>query len=901
VVNTLQTNTDIKEFFRTLTGFGARQFQIETIRKILNNRDILLRAPTGAGKTETAIAPLLFAQAFNLDFPSKLIYVVPLRTLANSLRQRTATLVNQWSSLHQLSRPLTVTLQTGENPEDPRFEGDIIFCTIDQILSSFLNIPYSVGRGSANVNSGAIFASYLVFDELHLLDPDRSFSTVIEVLQQVKGISPCLLMTATLTEELTSRIVGEINSEFNQVAGADLTEIEGNRCRMFRAVSQPLTAGTIIDDIQQHSRRRAIVICNTVAQSQGIFQDLQAADLNDNLEITLLHSRFLPEDRASKEAYLQAAFAENWLDDGKCWVLIATQVIEAGLNITCEVMHSHLCPMNSLLQRAGRCARFSGEIGEVFVYRSFQLLQFESELLTSDFEDGEVENNPQNRQNFLPYDRKICELTWQVLEEHSQSERVDRPVGFRTESEWVDRVHAAEDALQAKRRENDRAEFDRRFNAAVFQGDRSVANDLIRLVDNRSIFVWEEAGFIDFDEKQIDPKKLIPFSLPVTILYKVWREFQNLEYETAWIFKRIEYPARSRAETYDRPIATAIKSTADLCASLQILVNPRYIQYDAEVGLIIDIHQQGNGFTSPEKAKKPIASEYKYRMDNYVGHLVLMWKCWREPFVTKVLTNGTICDIKYGSVRDELLLAGGRFLQTKIFPEATAVEAAALFEYLVFLAIFTHDLGKLQVKWQEVMKGWQKIAWCEFGGRNPLSELLAHTDFDPGDRDNLDSQGRTQQQALKAWEKLHKRPNHAVESAFLGREILKQVLMPLLDDKFEADREQIQYICHGVILAAGRHHSAWATGWRNQDVAKMKPIKLHSDAQRAIDSSWRNLMRFLPKNLPFPEESPKLSRTSYEVKEFTLDRFEPDTIEYLQLYLLVVRALRLCDMRSVQF
>ncbi|NJM60709.1 MAG: CRISPR-associated helicase Cas3' [Oscillatoriales cyanobacterium RU_3_3] len=462
-MNVFYPNADIDRLFRSLTGFGARQFQIETIQKILHRRDVLLRAPTGAGKTETAIAPFLFAQTLNLDFPNKLIYIVPLRTLANSIRQRTATLVQNWSKLYRLNRHLTVTLQTGENPEDPRFEGDIIFCTIDQVLSSFLNIPYSVGRGSANVNSGAIFASYLVFDELHLLDPDRSFSTAIEVLQQVKGISPCLLMTATLTEAFANLIVGKINGEFSQVAGADLAEIEGKRCRMFRAVSNPLTASIIINDIQQNSRRRAIVICNTVAQSQGIFQDLKAADLNGDLEITLLHSRFLPEDRARKETYLQATFAENWLDDGKCRVLIATQVIEVGLNITCEVMHSHLCPMNSLLQRAGRCARFSGEIGEILVYRSFQLSQLESELETSDFEESEAETTPQKRQNFLPYDREICELTWQVLEEHLQSERVDRPVGFRTESEWIDRVHAAEDALQAKRGKTIRAEFDRKF------------------------------------------------------------------------------------------------------------------------------------------------------------------------------------------------------------------------------------------------------------------------------------------------------------------------------------------------------------------------------------------------------------------------------------------------------
>lgn len=203
----------IDESFRNLTGFPPRQFQLETIEKILDRENILLRAPTGSGKTETAIAPFLFAKPLQIDFPNKLIYVVPLRTLANSLRQRTETLIQRWSTIHPTPRHLTVTLQTGENPEDPRFEGDIIFCTIDQILSSFLNIPYSVGRGSANVNAGAIFASYLVFDELHLLDPDRSFTTVLKLLQQVKGIAPFLLMTATLTDELSQQIQAVIEHE----------------------------------------------------------------------------------------------------------------------------------------------------------------------------------------------------------------------------------------------------------------------------------------------------------------------------------------------------------------------------------------------------------------------------------------------------------------------------------------------------------------------------------------------------------------------------------------------------------------------------------------------------------------------------------------------------------------
>lgn len=203
----------IENLFQDLTGYQSpRQFQKETIEAILRSAaaadftGTLLRAPTGSGKTETAVAPFLFAETLGIQFPKKLIYVVPLRTLANSLRLRASSLAEQWSQKHKRSRPLVVTLQTGENPEDPRFEGDIIFCTIDQMLSSFLCIPYSVGRGSANVNAGAIFSSYLVFDELHLLDPERSFATLLKVLEQVNGISPFLLMTATLTDEL----VGEI-------------------------------------------------------------------------------------------------------------------------------------------------------------------------------------------------------------------------------------------------------------------------------------------------------------------------------------------------------------------------------------------------------------------------------------------------------------------------------------------------------------------------------------------------------------------------------------------------------------------------------------------------------------------------------------------------------------------
>ena len=710
--------------------------------------------------------------------------------------------------------------------------------------------------------------------------------------------------------------------EIIRVEDTDLQDIEANRCRTFQAISEPLTAEVILNDIKHYQRQRVIIICNTVSQSQGLFRDLDELNQDGELTITLLHSRFLPKDRARKEAYLKETFAQNWQlqEDNTCHVLISTQVIEAGLNITCEIMHTHLCPMNSLLQRAGRCARFPGERGDVYVYRSFQVNPINAELAEADLAEepetstdtklcsnvvdkrdkGDREDKGEKiqcmnatayekKQNFLPYTNEICELTWVVLQEHTASEQVSKNVSFRLEEEWINRVHTPETLLQHERRANNQMNFEQQFNAAFFRGDESVAHELIRFVDARSVFVWEEPIF--FDDAPIDPKQLLAFSVPISTLCKVWQEVKNLGYEIDWMFKRIENPKNKYIETYSQPSCMTITSRESLINSVRILVNPRYVYYDDQMGLLISPDVVGNRFISPNKVKQTTTSEYRYGMDTYVGHLVLMWKCWRDRFPTMLKRNGEFFEVQLGSVRDELLPAGGRFIREKIFPDATESEAETLFEYLVVLAILTHDLGKLQVKWQEVMRGWQAIAHSSFHGTNPRSHLLAHTDYDPGDQ--------AQRTQLKAYEKKNKRPNHAVESAFLAREILKISLSPLLRDYFNADLEKIRYILHTIIMAAGRHHSAWAAGWKMGDVAKIGKIQLHPEAKNAIALSWRYIARFLPNTLPL--QPANLSREVYAVtQEFDLNRFETAQLEYLQLYLLVVRALRLCDQRSVQ-
>jgi CRISPR-associated endonuclease/helicase Cas3 len=908
----------IHQKFKTLTGFKPRAFQAEAIAQLLLQKSVLLRAPTGSGKTETAITPFLLAALPKEEggiegFPKKLIYIVPLRTLATSLRERAVKLVAAWEAAHPPKRPLVVTLQTGENPEDPRFEGDIIFCTIDQLLSSFLSIPYSVGRGSANVNAGVVFASYLVFDELHLLDPDRSFATTLKLLEQVQGISPYLLMTATLTHELAAQIQQEVTPK-GQVADSvlslvnvedeDLQKIEGSRNRRFLACDGDLSAEVILQDIQGYDRRRVLVICNTVAKSQGLFLDLQAI-APEGIEITLLHSRFLPVDRKQKEMQLQKVFAEGWKaqDDGTCQVLISTQVVEAGINITSEVLHTQLCPMNSLLQRAGRCARFRGESGMVKVYRQIAVGDDRLALAISE-DDDEIIATVEKRKTrqFLPYPDPTCELTWETLMAHQAAGKADLPVGFEIEAEWINRVHSEEDRSQARKRSENRQEFETNFDQAVFRGDRSVAQALIRHVDSRSVFMIEDPVMIDLDiSDDVNIRQLQPFSLPRTTLIKTWREYVDSG-DQLWIFKKIVQPDDKKSEGYALPKAKPISSQRELTESIRLVVNPRYVSYDAEVGLQIGVKVSGN-FKSPEKPKKQAKSlEYSYRMDTYLGHLGRMWTCWERDFVGSLKIDGEASSVRFTGMREELGMAGGRFLQCKIFPERPLEKTIALFELLVFLAIITHDLGKLQVKWQAAMGGWQKTIFDLYSSlaekpdpkmriTNHGDQLLAHTDHRP--------EYPVFKQAYDDYIRQNERPPHAVESSFLAYELLEAALTPILEKQFGADESQVYLIRHVVEMAAGRHHSAWAKGFGDDAIGQK--IQLHPQANEAIQQSWTRLVSRLSSQLPLPQEVPRLDENHVIEEAFPLDKaISVDDLLYQQLYWLIARGLRICDGRSVQ-
>src|SRR5690606_17067059 len=125
-------------------------FQLEASEHLLAGRSVILRAPTGSGKTRAALMPYLHARRHpSADiFPRKCIYSVPLRVLADQFE---ASLNEQMNEIGY-GDWLDVSVQTGARQDDPKLEGDVIFTTIDQTLSNFLTIPYALSLGQGNIN-----------------------------------------------------------------------------------------------------------------------------------------------------------------------------------------------------------------------------------------------------------------------------------------------------------------------------------------------------------------------------------------------------------------------------------------------------------------------------------------------------------------------------------------------------------------------------------------------------------------------------------------------------------------------------------------------------------------------------------------------------------------------------
>jgi CRISPR-associated endonuclease/helicase Cas3 len=689
---------------------------------IMAGKNVILQSPTGSGKTRAALYPFLTAwddkSPYFGTLPRKCIYSVPMRVLAKQFHHEYTNILHTYNLRYGLD--LKTAIQTGEQSQDKEFATDLIFATIDQTLSSFLISPYSLPKRKANLNAAAVMASYLVFDEFHLYDPESTLPTTLHMLKLLKGVTPFILMTATFSQDMLQGLAKELDAEVVPLTDQERLELQNlesqQKTRRYHALEEPLTAESVLNKHLKHS----LVICNVVDRAHSLYDDL-CEQAGKDTQVLLLHSRFLPEDRQGIEDTIRQRFSKD--DDGSgSLIVVSTQAIEVGLDITCTRLHTELAPANAVIQRAGRCARYPGNEGDVYIYR-YSL-------------DAETKEIIDLWDSIMPYSGQKDQIT-RTFEEFQQ--RSGEIFKFEDEQGVISAVHGKYDAqiiqgLKSKSYEHLRDIF------SVMRGDERVdPKQLIR------------DGFQQRVTISADPNSLLdsPFDAPAFSLHpstlqkyaKRWQDrFNASDDDIPWAIKYLAQtpdPDESNRSVYKFEDASQSDPQKTLRGASLIVVHPLLATYSDKLGFIPDRadHPEWQA-TLPKLEERSEGRRFGYRLETYEAHIQRVYEAAFEY-------KGMWSEMSHAAQRLERLFGW----------ESGSLRKAAE------LAVLLHDVGKLSQGWQ----GWVRDYQHQIGGKYEPADAYAHTEL----------QNDTHREVERA---MKRRPWHAVEGAIACLPILEHVL-----------------------------------------------------------------------------------------------------------------------------
>jgi CRISPR-associated helicase Cas3 len=385
------------------------KFQKVVQDKLKSGRSLLLIAPTGLGKTLAVVGDL--SEKF-----CKTVYAVPLRALGGGIKKEIS------EKIRRNNKKLFPVLHHGDIQESNLFGEEVIITTYDQVVCGVPGLPLSLPLKAGHAVAGALMMSRLILDETHLAwsISDNALSILLGIVEFRRKFG---FQTVVLTATLPSTIANKISSKLNMdliIAGEGETGLDEsltlrNSHRTVNVVIQPLVAERVTDKSKKidklpvnenkdkkinleplinkliNNNHKCIYFANTVDRLQDIYDRLISAHINaDN--ITVLHNRMPRNWRTLAEERTYEYFGQN-SNTGK-HILLTTQVAEAGLDISAPLVISDPAPVDTLIQRAGRCARW------------FRTKKIEGEFCILKPPKTHIENKKQHDNMSSPYDNK---------------------------------------------------------------------------------------------------------------------------------------------------------------------------------------------------------------------------------------------------------------------------------------------------------------------------------------------------------------------------------------------------------------------------------------------------------------------------------------------------------------
>jgi len=345
----------------------------ETLRRLDDGiNPLIVKLPTGYGKTSITLCAGLACRETGVNW-LRVIHVLPMRSIVDDIELRLSNYMQKLGSAK-----VRVYKQHMGSPMSPFYCGrGIIVTTLDTFMMNLFKVPASefrklieLGYSHYDIPRANIYSSTVVLDEFHLLSNIRSLddelkslaSSLAAVRVLCEAGVPLVISTATLPEVLVEAIrsilkrAGIEIDEQNVLMWGDLKDsvFEGS-VRSKRISLGIISEHEIVKLLKENFGKKILIVMNKVERATKLFREIhQIVGLRS--QAILLHGR-LRED-IKKERVKE-------IDDAQ--LVVATQVIEAGVDKSFDVLITDPCPLDRFIQRAGRIAR-SAESKEGSIY-----------------------------------------------------------------------------------------------------------------------------------------------------------------------------------------------------------------------------------------------------------------------------------------------------------------------------------------------------------------------------------------------------------------------------------------------------------------------------------------------------------------------------------------------------